>query len=154
MRFFLCLFYMFHHRYSNCRPLNSARYNRIICQRVENTSFFERLSCILHIVTRLPRLQIQFRISRSFRPRNLANLGSKIRFWIRRKEHTLYTSLEAAGPQEQLLNISSRVLGILKLLQCFIGSWSFFVYFIIHIIATVHCVLLLLLLLLLHLVFN
>ena len=38
---------------------------------------------------RLPRLQIQFRISRSFRPRNLANLGSKIRFWIRRKEHTL-----------------------------------------------------------------
>ena len=35
------------------------------------------------------RLQIQFRISRSFRPRNLANLGSKIRFWIRRKEHTL-----------------------------------------------------------------
>ena len=34
------------------------------------------------------RLQIQFRISRSFRPRNLANLGSKIRFWIRRKEHT------------------------------------------------------------------
>ena len=38
---------------------------------------------------RLPRLQIQFRISRSFRPRNLANLGSKISFWIRRKEHTL-----------------------------------------------------------------
>ena len=38
---------------------------------------------------KLPRLQIQFRISRSFRPRNLANLGSKIRFWIRRKEHTL-----------------------------------------------------------------
>ena len=38
---------------------------------------------------RLPRLQIQFRISRSFRPRNLANLGSQIRFWIRRKEHTL-----------------------------------------------------------------
>ena len=29
---------------------------------------------------RLPRLQIQFRISRSFRPRNLANLGSKIFF--------------------------------------------------------------------------
>ena len=39
MRFFLCLFYMFHRRYSNCRPLNSARYNRIICQTVENTSF-------------------------------------------------------------------------------------------------------------------
>ena len=93
MRFFLCLFYIFHRRYSNCRPLNSSRYNRIICQRVENTSFFERLSCILHIVTRLPRLQIQFRISRSFRPRNLANLGSKIRFWIRRKEHTLNLSI-------------------------------------------------------------
>ena len=52
MRFFLCLFYMFHRRYSNCRPLNSARYNRIICQRVENTSFFERLSCILHALAK------------------------------------------------------------------------------------------------------
>ena len=39
MRFFLCLFYMFHRRYSNCRPLYSARYNRIICQTVENTPF-------------------------------------------------------------------------------------------------------------------
>ena len=45
---------------------------------------------IARVGERLPRLQIQFRISRSFRPRNLANLGSKIRFWIRRKEHTLY----------------------------------------------------------------
>ena len=52
MRFFLCLFYMFHRRYSNCRPLYSARYNRIICQRVENTSFFERLSCILHALAK------------------------------------------------------------------------------------------------------
>ena len=43
---------------------------------------------IARVGERLPRLQIQFRISRSFRPRNLANLGSKIRFWIRRKEHT------------------------------------------------------------------
>ena len=41
---------------------------------------------IARVGERLPRLQIQFRISRSFRPRNLANLGSKIRFWIRRKE--------------------------------------------------------------------
>ena len=44
---------------------------------------------IARVGERLPRLQIQFRISRSFRQRNLANLGSKIRFWIRRKEHTL-----------------------------------------------------------------
>ena len=44
---------------------------------------------IARVGERLLRLQIQFRISRSFRPRNLANLGSKIRFWIRRKEHTL-----------------------------------------------------------------
>ena len=43
---------------------------------------------IARVGERLPRLQIQFRISRSFRPRNLANLGSKIRFWTRRKEHT------------------------------------------------------------------
>ena len=35
---------------------------------------------IARVGERLPRLQIQFRISRSFRPRNLANLGSKIRF--------------------------------------------------------------------------
>ena len=48
-RSFLDLF-MFHRRYSNCRPQNSARYNRIICQTVENMSFLERLrlSCILH----------------------------------------------------------------------------------------------------------
>ena len=43
---------------------------------------------IARVGERLPRLQIQFRISRSFRLRNLANLGSKIRFGIRRKEHT------------------------------------------------------------------
>ena len=43
---------------------------------------------IARVGERSPRLQIQFRISRSFRPQNLANLGSKIRFWIRRKEHT------------------------------------------------------------------
>ena len=48
---------------------------------------------IARIGERLPRLQIQFRISRSFRPRNLANLGSKICFWIRRKEHTLSSIL-------------------------------------------------------------
>ena len=47
MHFFLDLF-MFHHHYSNCRPQNSGWYNRIICQTVENTSFLERLSCILH----------------------------------------------------------------------------------------------------------
>ena len=41
------------------------------------------------VCVRLPRLQIQFRILRSFLPRNRANLGSKIRFSIRQKEHTL-----------------------------------------------------------------
>ena len=44
---------------------------------------------IARLCERLPRLQIQFRISRSFRPRNQANLGSKFRFWIRQKEHTI-----------------------------------------------------------------
>ena len=40
---------MFHRRYSNCRSQNSALYNHIICQTVENMSFLERLrlSCIL-----------------------------------------------------------------------------------------------------------
>ena len=52
MYVFLCLFYMSHRRYSNCRPLSSARYNRIICQTVENTSFLERLSCILHALAK------------------------------------------------------------------------------------------------------
>ena len=42
---------------------------------------------ITRVCARLPRLQIQFRISRSFRPRNPTNLGSKIRFWIRRKDY-------------------------------------------------------------------
>ncbi|CAH3017931.1 unnamed protein product, partial [Porites evermanni] len=46
-RFFLVLF-MSHRRYSNYRPQHSARYNRIICQTVENTSFLERLLRILH----------------------------------------------------------------------------------------------------------
>ena len=44
---------------------------------------------IARVCEKLPRLQIQFRISRSFRPQNPANLGSKYRFWIRRKEHSL-----------------------------------------------------------------
>ena len=44
---------------------------------------------IARVCKRLPRLQMQFRISLSFRPRNPANLGSKIRFWIRQKEQTL-----------------------------------------------------------------
>ena len=46
---------------------------------------------IARVCERLPRLQIQFRISRSFRPRNLPNLGSEIRFWIRLKEHCQHT---------------------------------------------------------------
>ena len=46
---------------------------------------------IARVYERLPRLQTQFRVSRSFRPRNPANLGLTIRFWIRRKEHTLRT---------------------------------------------------------------
>ena len=44
---------------------------------------------IARVCERLQRLQIQFRISRSFDRQNPANLGSKFRFWIRRKEHTL-----------------------------------------------------------------
>ena len=41
----------------------------------------------VRVCERLPRLKIQFRISRSFRPRNPANLESKIGLWIRRREH-------------------------------------------------------------------
>ena len=71
---------------------NSARYNRIICQTVENTSFLERLSCILHShvceMYQGYKSNFGFHVF-FFRPRNPANPGSKIRFWIRRKEHTL-----------------------------------------------------------------
>ena len=37
---------------------------------------------IARVCERLPRLQIQFWISRCFRPRNPANLGPIIRLWI------------------------------------------------------------------------
>ena len=65
---------------------------------------------IARVGERLPRLQIQFRISRSFRPQNLANLGSKIRFWIRRKEHTLREE-SGKDPVSQLAwaNLRSRL---------------------------------------------
>ena len=46
---------------------------------------------IARVCKRLPRSQIQFRISRSFRPRNPANLRSEIGFWIRLREHCQHT---------------------------------------------------------------
>ena len=46
---------------------------------------------IARVCERLPRSQIQFRISGSFRLRNPTNLGSEIRFWIRLKEHYQHT---------------------------------------------------------------
>ena len=54
---------------------------------------------ITRVCERLPRLQNQFRLSRSFRLRNPANLGSKIRFWVRRKEHIpmIYHDLSDLG---------------------------------------------------------
>ena len=77
---------------------------------------------IARVGERLPRLQIQFRISRSFRPRNLANLGSKIRFWIRRKEHT--PILSRSGEENWVdLNLDSKR----KLLRVF--SFAFIVSF-------------------------
>ena len=46
---------------------------------------------IARVCERLPKSQIQFRISRSFRPGNPENLGSEIRFWISLKEHCQHT---------------------------------------------------------------
>ena len=67
---------------------------------------------IARVGERLPRLQIQFRISRSFRPRNLANLGSKIRFWIRQKEHTLNRALQRENyPMPTIEEVASRLHG-------------------------------------------
>ena len=83
---FLDLF-MPHRRYSNCRPQNSARYNRII----KHVISWEAVMHIARVCERLLRLRIKFRISRSFRPRNPANLGSEICFWIRLKEHCQHT---------------------------------------------------------------
>ena len=86
-RFFLDLL-MFNRRFSNCRPQNSAPYNPTIWQTVENTSFLEKLSYILQAFAKgYQGYKSQFWISRTFRPRNPANLGPIIRFWICRKEH-------------------------------------------------------------------
>ena len=54
---------MFHRRYSNCRPQNSAPYKRIICQTVEikHVISFEGVIHIVRFCERLQRLQIQFR---------------------------------------------------------------------------------------------
>ena len=45
---------------------------------------------IARVCERLPRSQIRFRISRFFRPRNPANLGSEICFWMRLKGHSVF----------------------------------------------------------------
>ena len=60
---------------------------------------------ITRVCESLPRLQIQFRILRSFRPRNPANLGSKICFGIRRKEHipVIYHDLSDLGLESLIL---------------------------------------------------
>ena len=89
--FFRDLF-MFHRPYSNCRPQNSARYNRMICQTVENTSVLERLSCILHACARgYHGYTVTNPIRSSFRRRNPANLGSKSVFgFAERKTRLIY----------------------------------------------------------------
>ena len=81
--------FMFHRPYSNCRPQNSARYNHIICQTVENTSILERLSCILHAFARGYQ---GYKSNSDFKFLSTVRSGKswiKNRFWIRRKEDTL-----------------------------------------------------------------
>ena len=82
---------MFHRRFSNCRPQSSTLYNRIICQTLENVSFLESLPCILHAFeTGYQGYKSNFGFRVPFdRETCPANLGLKIRYWIRRKEHTL-----------------------------------------------------------------
>ena len=75
---------------------------------------------IARVGERLPRLQIQFRISRSFRPRNLAKLGSKIRFWIRRKEHPVHPKMHASRFTKFKL--------IVRDARVFPGIWFDFIY--------------------------
>ena len=81
---------------------------------------------IARVGERLPWLQIQFRISRSFRPRNLANLGSKIRFWIRRKKHTVVvdiaSSVQKVSYSKPLHNKS----------RCLNTMWSFLTFKVIN----------------------
>ena len=92
-RSFLDLF-MFHRRYSNCRPQNSARYNRIICQTVENMSFLERLrlSCILHAFAKgYQGHKSNFGFHVPF-DREIRQISDQIiRFWICLKEHYQHT---------------------------------------------------------------
>ena len=82
---------MFHRRFSNCRPQNSTLYNRIICQTLENVSFLESLPCIMHgFETGYQGYKSNFGFHVPFdRETCPANLGLKVRYWIRRKEHTL-----------------------------------------------------------------
>ena len=82
---------MFHRRFSNCRPQNSTWYNRIICQTLEKVSFLESLPCILHaFATGYQGYKSNFGFRVPFNRETCpANLGLKVRYWIRRKEHTL-----------------------------------------------------------------
>ena len=102
---FLDLF-MPHRRYSNCRPQNSARYNRIIKHGISLEA--QAVMHIARVCERLPRSRIKFRISRSFRPRNPANLGSEICFWIRLKEHCQPTLSDPRSTFFKMLNVINR----------------------------------------------
>ena len=97
---------MFHRRYSNCRPQNSARYNHIIKHVISWEA--QAVMHIAHVCERLPRSQIKFRISRSFRLRNPANLGSEICFWIRLKEHCQHTLSDPRSTFFKMLNVINR----------------------------------------------
>ena len=100
-----------HRRYSFRRRQNCAPYNRLICQTVQNEPFpWDAVMHIACICERLARLQIQFRISRSFPPRNPANLGSKIRFWINLVPRALFPGFGGGAVSQRFGH--PRVLGI------------------------------------------
>ena len=103
---FLDLF-MPHRRYWNCWTQNSALYNHIIKHVISWEA--QAVMHIAHVCERLPRSQIQFRISRSFRLRNPANLGSEICFWIRLKEHCQHTLSDPRSTFFKMLNVINRM---------------------------------------------
>ena len=78
--------------YSNCRQQNSARYNSVHnLSSVENTSFLERLPCILHshVCEMYQGYKSNFGFHFFFSTSKSGKSGIENPFWIRRKEHTL-----------------------------------------------------------------
>ena len=80
--------------------------------------FGEAVVHIARVGERLPRLQIHFRISRSFRPRNLENLGSKSVFGFAER-NTPLISRQKCPPITLLLLFDQTAVSLADLNTCY-----------------------------------